>query len=107
MKCDCVINKIKERVAAIDPNGPRTVLGVFQLNVKAADGVHNIIVDLKNLTVTDGTAAAPDVTLNIGDEDFVAIGSKTLTADQAVADGKVQIIGDKALASSLISKLAQ
>ena len=42
MKCDAVIEKIKARVAAIDPNGPRKVLGVFQLNIEAADGVHEI-----------------------------------------------------------------
>lgn len=40
MKCDAVIEKIKARVAAVDANGPRKVLGVFQLNIKAADGVH-------------------------------------------------------------------
>lgn len=107
MKCDAVINKIKERVAAVDPNGPRTILGVFQLNVKAADGVHNIIVDLKTLTVSDGTTGSPDVTINIGDDDFVAIGTKATTAEAAVAAGKVEIIGDKAMANALLTKMAQ
>lgn len=42
MKCDAVIEKIKARVAGIDANGPRKVLGVFQLNIEAADGVHEL-----------------------------------------------------------------
>lgn len=36
---DQVIERIKARVAAVDPNGPRKVLGVFQLNIKTASGV--------------------------------------------------------------------
>lgn len=39
MSLDIVIERIKARVAAVDPNGPRKVLGVFQLNVKTGSGV--------------------------------------------------------------------
>lgn len=36
---DQVIERIKARVAAVDPNGPRKVLGVFQLDVNTGAGV--------------------------------------------------------------------
>lgn len=42
MKCDAVVEKIKARVAGIDASGPRKVLGVFQLNIEAADGLHEL-----------------------------------------------------------------
>lgn len=105
MKCDAVIEKIKARVAAIDSAGPRKVLGVFQLNIKAADGTHNWIVDLKQLTVTEGTTGSADVTLNIGDEDFILVGTKQVSVEDAAAQGKIEIIGDKALASSLFDQI--
>lgn len=42
MKCDAVVEKIKARVAGIDASGTRKVLGVFQLNIEAADGLHEL-----------------------------------------------------------------
>lgn len=102
MKCDAVIEKIKARVAAVDPSGERKVLGVFQLNIKAADGTHNWIVDLKNLKVSEGTASSPDTTLNISDEDFILLGTKQMSVKDGAAAGKIEIIGDKALASALM-----
>lgn len=39
MSLETVIEKVKARVAAVDPNGPRKVLGVFQFNIKTASGV--------------------------------------------------------------------
>uniref|UniRef100_A0A182PNM3 SCP2 domain-containing protein n=1 Tax=Anopheles epiroticus TaxID=199890 RepID=A0A182PNM3_9DIPT len=105
MKCDAVIEKIKARVAAIDPNGPRKVLGVFQLNIEAADGVHEIVVDLKALKVSDGKAASPDVVINLKDEDFIAVGTKQIPVKDAVAQGKVTMTGDQNLFQALIGTL--
>ncbi|XP_055587834.1 uncharacterized protein LOC129740253 [Uranotaenia lowii] len=105
MKCDAVIEKIKARVAAIDPNGPRKVLGVFQLNIKAADGVHEIIVDLKNLKVSDGKASGADVVINLSDEDFIAIGTKAISVHDAVTQGKVNMTGDEALFQALVDAI--
>lgn len=101
MKCDAVINKIKERVAAVDPNN-RKVVGVFQLKIKAADGVHDWVVDLKDLKVYEGTAAA-DGTIAISDEDFIAVGSKQISVADANAQGKAEITGDKALIAQLFA----
>lgn len=54
-----VINKIKSRLEAVDPSGPRKVLAVFQLNIKEGDNIQNWIMDLKNLCVTEGVADSP------------------------------------------------
>uniref|UniRef100_A0A182PNM2 SCP2 domain-containing protein n=1 Tax=Anopheles epiroticus TaxID=199890 RepID=A0A182PNM2_9DIPT len=105
MKCDAVIEKIKARVAAIDPNGPRKVLGVFQLNIEAADGVHEIVVDLKALKVSDGKAASPDVVINLKDEDFIAVGTKQIPVKDAVAQGKVTMTGDQNLFQALVDAI--
>ncbi|XP_035775411.1 non-specific lipid-transfer protein-like 1 [Anopheles albimanus] len=105
MKCDAVIEKIRARVAAIDPNGPRKVLGVFQLNIEAADGVHEIIVDLKGLSVSDGKAASPDVVINLKDEDFIAVGTKQVPVKDAVAQGKVKMTGDQNLFQALVDAI--
>ncbi|XP_055677093.1 uncharacterized protein LOC129786239 [Lutzomyia longipalpis] len=107
MKSDPVIERIKTRVAGVDPNGPRKVLGIFQLNIKAADGVHNYIVDLKGLKVSDGVVDNPDVTLNVEDEEFFLIGTKQIAIPEAVSQGKIEIIGDKTLANALIEKLTE
>uniref|UniRef100_A0A182N5K3 SCP2 domain-containing protein n=1 Tax=Anopheles dirus TaxID=7168 RepID=A0A182N5K3_9DIPT len=106
MKCDAVIEKIKARVAAIDANGPRKVLGVFQLNIEAADGVHEIVVDLKALNVSDGKAASPDVVINLKDEDFISIGTKQVPVKDAVAQGKVTMTGDQNLFQALKQSFA-
>ncbi|XP_055698514.1 uncharacterized protein LOC129798982 [Phlebotomus papatasi] len=105
MKSDPVIERIKTRVAGVDPNGPRKVLGVFQLNIKAADGMHKWVVDLKALNVKEGTVDNPDVTLNVDDEEFFLIGTKQVPVPDAVAQGKIEIIGDQTLANALIEQL--
>lgn len=142
MKCDQVIEKIKTRVGNIDPNGPRKVLGVFLLSIKAADGQHDlskdlicvyfyfyfffrvlctvqssvtdllikflfycVAVDLKNLKVSDGKTGTPDTTLEVDDETFLAIGTKSMTMADAIAAGKVKVGGNTQLASSLAEVL--
>ncbi|XP_055540869.1 peroxisomal multifunctional enzyme A [Wyeomyia smithii] len=105
MKCDGVIEKIKTRVAGIDASGPRKVLGVFQLNIQAADGAHELVVDLKNLKVSDGKTANADVVINLKDEDFIAIGTKAISVHDAVEQGKVKITGDEALFQALVDAI--
>ncbi|XP_058813798.1 non-specific lipid-transfer protein-like 1 [Topomyia yanbarensis] len=102
MKCDAVIENIKARVAAIDPSGPRTVLGVFQLNIEAADGIHEYVFDLKNLKVTTGKVSGADVVINLSDDDFVAVGTKTVTVADAVKQGKIKMTGNQTLFQSLV-----
>ncbi|XP_053682109.1 uncharacterized protein LOC128732768 [Sabethes cyaneus] len=101
MSLEQVIEKIKARVAAVDPNGPRKVLGVFQLNVKTASGVEEWTVDLKQLKVAKGPASNVDVTVALALEDLAAISGKTLTVGDALTQGKLQITGDAELATKL------
>ncbi|XP_053682115.1 non-specific lipid-transfer protein-like 1 [Sabethes cyaneus] len=105
MKCDAVIEKIKARVAGIDPNGPRKVLGVFQLIIEASDGVHELVVDLKNLKVTEGKVSDADVVINIKDEDFIAVGTKSITVHSAVEQKKIKMTGDEALFQALVDAI--
>ncbi|XP_062536250.1 uncharacterized protein LOC134205214 [Armigeres subalbatus] len=101
MTVETIIERIKVRVAAVDPNGPRKVLGVFQLNIKTETGVEQWIVDLKQLKVDAGVTATPDVTVTVGLESMLAISGKTLTITDALKDGKIEITGDADLATKL------
>ncbi|EAT35109.1 AAEL012703-PA [Aedes aegypti] len=105
MKCDAVIDRIKARVAGIDANGPRKVLGVFQLNIEAADGLHELVVDLKKLKVYEGKESGVDVVINMTDEDFIAVGTKTISVHDAVEQGKVKMTGDEALFQALVDAI--
>ncbi|XP_058467744.1 uncharacterized protein LOC131440464 [Malaya genurostris] len=98
---DQVIERIKVRVAAVDPNGPRKVLGVFQLNVKTASGVEEYTIDLKQLNVAKGPASNADVTVTVSVEDLIAVSAKTLTLGDALTQGKLQVVGDASLATKL------
>lgn len=124
MSVETIIERIKARVAAVDPNGPRKVLGVFQLNIKTASGVEQwsefltdkdgfglsgwligvnsiSVVDLKQLKVDQGVFASPDVTVTVGLEDMLAISGKTLTVGDALKQGKIELSGDADLAAKL------
>jgi hypothetical protein len=65
MKCDAVIDRVKARVAAVDPNGPRKLVGIFQFNIECADGMKPWVVDLKDLKVYEGTIDGADVTVEV------------------------------------------
>lgn len=102
MKSDSVIEKIKTRVAAVDPNGPRKVLGVIQLNITTDDGtVNNWICDLKELKVIEGSSDSADVTLDIDDETFFQIGTRSMAFGDAEASGKAKVSGDRGLVCAL------
>ncbi|XP_055617387.1 uncharacterized protein LOC129762846 [Toxorhynchites rutilus septentrionalis] len=101
MSLDLVVEKIKARVAAVDPNGPRKVLGVFQLNVNIEGSIEQLTVDLKQLKVEKGPASGADVTVTLSLEDLLAIHSRTLTIEDAVKQGKLQVEGDASLATKL------
>ncbi|XP_062536180.1 non-specific lipid-transfer protein-like 1 [Armigeres subalbatus] len=105
MKSDAVVEKIKARVAGIDASGPRKVLGVFQLNIVAADGTHELVVDLKGLKVYEGKVDGADVVINISDEDFIAVGTKSVSVHDAVEQGKVKMTGDEALFQALVDAI--
>ncbi|XP_053666844.1 uncharacterized protein LOC128715942 [Anopheles marshallii] len=90
-------------------NRKRTIHSPFCLRLlkvtKAADGLHEIIVDLKALKVSDGKAGSPDVVINLKDEDFIAIGTKQVPVKDAVAQGKVSMTGDQNLFQALVDAI--
>lgn len=106
MKSSAIFEEMKTRVEAVDPNGPRTVIGIFQYNITAADGVHNWIVDLKNLKVSEGTTPSPDVTMSASDDDFALVVTKEVSVADAIASGKLKIEGDQTLADALLAKIS-
>ncbi|XP_035891516.1 uncharacterized protein LOC118502901 [Anopheles stephensi] len=101
MSLEAVIEKVKARVNAVDPNGPRKVLGVFQFNIKTASGVEQYVIDLKQLKVEKGTTATPDVTVTLTVEDLIAVSARTLSVGDALTQGKLEIQGDATLAAKL------
>ncbi|KAG4068688.1 hypothetical protein HA402_002379 [Bradysia odoriphaga] len=101
MSISDVINKIKTRMEAVDPSGPRKVLAVFQLNIKEGDNTQNWIMDLKNLCVTEGVAESPDITVELDDETFIQLGEKQITLAEAEADGKASVSGDRSILAAL------
>jgi len=92
---------------AIKNNGAqmvKTVGGIYQFNVKNSSGkVQQWTLDLKSNTgsVSVGPNAKPDCTLTLGDDDFVAIMTGKLNAQQAFMQGKMKIAGNMGLATKL------
>lgn len=104
MKSQAIINKIIERVAAIDPSSDRTVLGVFEYKIKTDDGVYKFYMDLKNLKTGESTSEKIDVTIETTDDDFVFVSTQKLNAKDAIAQGKMTVTGNMELAEKLFAK---
>ena len=105
---DQVIDKVRARVASVDPSGRRQVSGVFQLNVRAAgsaDKTSSWVGDLQQLTVSEGSTPTPDITVDIDETDFLQIGARTLSLTDALAAGKVHISGNVLLVPTLAEVL--
>lgn len=96
-----VIEKIRGRLAAVDPNGPRKVVGVFQINIECEDGTKNYVCDLRNLTFSEGVADEPDVTLETDETTFVQTSKREISFAEAQASGKTTVTGDLALVLAL------
>lgn len=99
-----IVEKIRARIAGVDPNGPRKLTGVFQLNIKTGeDTTKTITLDLNKLEVQDDNVHdAPDVTLDFDAETFAQVAQKELSFSDAVESGKATVTGDTALAESLV-----
>lgn len=88
--------------AALEKEGPtlaNKVKGVIQFNITPG-GAWNL--DLKSATpsLTEGEKKA-DVTITVGDDDFIAIATGKLNAQQAFMKGKLKLKGNMGLAMKL------
>lgn len=104
---DQVIDKVRARVATVDPSA-LIQAGVFQLNIRSAaavDQTNSWIGDLQQLTVSQGSTPTPDITVDIDEPDFLQIGARTLSLTDALAAGKVHISGNVLLVPTLAEVL--
>ncbi|KAI8618538.1 SCP2 sterol-binding domain-containing protein [Chytriomyces sp. MP71] len=84
------------------------VKAVFQFDVKNAAGtVQTWTLDLKNGTgsIVKGPGAKPDVTIAVGDKDFVDMANGKLNGQKAFMSGKIKVKGQIMLATKLDSVL--
>lgn len=102
---DEVVEKIRTRLADVDPDGPRKAPGVFQLNINTPDGVRNIIVDTNKLEVTDGIAESPDVVLDADEDTVVQLSNRETTLSESEESGKVTVSGSLELIAKLVEVL--
>lgn len=104
MKCQAILNKITEQVAAFDPASQRTIVGVFEYKIKTDDGIYTFYMDLKNLKTGESTTEKIDVTIETTDDDFVFVSTQKLSAKDAIAQGKMTITGNMELVEKLFAK---
>lgn len=97
MNVNDILERMRGRMAAVDPNGPRKCLGVIQINLSD----QHYTMDLNNLTLTEGINEAADASFDMDDDTFVQLGNKTLTIGEAESSGKVVVAGDKKLLAAL------
>lgn len=98
---DEIVEKIRARVAAVDPNGPRKMVGVIQVDIQSGDGVKHLTIDLKNLEVQENAADAADITLETDEETFVSVAQREISLNDALESGSAKLSGDANLAAAL------
>lgn len=98
-----IVEKIRAKIAGVDPNGPRKVKGVFQLNIKDGDKVtKTITIDLNKLKVLDDNVDdTADVTVDFDADAFAQVVQHEMTFTDALDNGKATVSGDLALAECL------
>lgn len=96
-----IVEKIRARVTAVDPNGPRKVLGVIQVDVHANDGIKHLTIDLRKLEVLEDATDAADITLETDEETFVSVAQREISLNDALKSGKAKLAGDANLAAIL------
>jgi len=97
-----VFAEIDARLKA-DPAATKEIDGVFKFEV-TGEGGGTWVVDCRAVEVREGDGDA-DVTIEVGDEDLVAIGENNELAMQYFMLGKIQVEGDMGLAMKLQSIL--
>lgn len=103
LRMDDIVEKIRARVASVDPNGPRTATGVYQLNIKSDDGsTRPVTLDLNKLEVLDGnTHDAPDVAVDFDSNTLLQVATNEISFEDAVQSGKATVAGNADLAKNL------
>lgn len=99
------MEKIRTRLAAVDPDGPRKLAGVFQLNINTADGIRNIIVDTHKLEIEDGVSETPDVVLDADEETILQLSNNETTLSETEESGKATVSGSLELIAKLVEVL--
>ena len=89
---------LKKLPEAFDPDAAAGAEGTVQLNLSTPVYV-TVAEDV--LTVTEGTAADPDVTLTAADDDLLAVLRGDLDGVTAFMSGKLQVDGDLMLAKDM------
>lgn len=100
---DEIVAAIRARIANVNPNGPRKVAGIFQLNVKKDDGTTRpITLDLNKLEVLDENVhESPDVLVDFDADTLGQVTKNELSFGDAVKVGKIAISGNQELAKTL------
>lgn len=100
---EAIVERIRARIASVDPNGPRKVTGVFQLNIKSDDGsTRQITLDLNKLEVLDGNVHdSPDVSVEVGVDTLAQIAKNEMSFSDGMQSGKISMQGNAELAKTL------
>jgi putative sterol carrier protein len=91
-----------KRMLEVDAQRLTKINGIYQFDIIKGDSEkQSWTVDLKNGTISLGKNNTPDCTLEMSDEDCVAIMGGKMDATEAVFSGKLKIDGDMGLAMKL------
>lgn len=97
-----IVEKIRARIAGVNPDGPRKVTGVFQINVQNEDGTSKTItVDLNKLEVQDEETDQADVVVDVDTDTFIQVAKNEISFCDAMKNGKASFTGDAELAKTL------
>merc|ERR1712232_1478336 len=99
---DKVFNELGERLKST-PQIVKQVKAVILWNVKGKSSSKHWTVDLKNGNgfVKEGKHGKPDVTITIGDQDYVNLVLGKLNPQQAFMSGKLKLKGNMSVAMKL------
>lgn len=96
-----ILDRIRAKMAAVDPAAPRTCSGRVLIQL-SDDQLWTL--DLDALTLTAGAAsdgAEANATFSMDDETFVELGNRQLDIVEARASGRVRVEGDAELLAAL------